>query len=283
MTVDGAPQHTIARPAECAGVALHTGEQVHLRLECGEPDTGVVFVRADLDGRPEILVGPAAVDHAALARRTQLRAGEASVATPEHLLATCLALGVDNVRVVLDGPEVPIFDGSAQPFVELLERAGRLAQDRPRRVWRLRRPVSLVADHAEIHALPADRMEVAFFARLEQAGIPNQCCQALVEPASFTDVIAPARTFTFYDDVQPLLEAGLIKGGSLDSAIVLRDGRPMRGDYRMPEELARHKLLDLIGDFAILGRPLSALVTARATGHALHHAFIERLRKELEE
>ncbi len=179
----------------------------------------------------------------------------------------------------MDGPELPIFDGSALPYAALLEKAGRRKLDAARRPWRLKRTVTFLAESAEIVAVPAESMTVAFFADLAHAGIADQAAEFQVGAGDFTADLAPARTWVFYEDVIGLQQAGLIRGGSLDCAIVLRDGQPINTRYRLDQELARHKLLDFLGDLAILGRPLNALLTARGTGHRLHHQFIETLQK----
>lgn len=285
MSKSAKNQHTVQRPAHAEGVGLHTGENVSLQLLQAGPDEGLTFERIDLPGRPTIKVEPNTVDREALRRRTGLINDQGvTLATTEHLLAACLALGLDNARIEIDGAELPIFDGSALPFVELIRQAGLTKQDAPRRCWRLRKPVSLINDHAEIMAVPAERMELGFFALLSQAGLPNQTSDLRLDNGKeFTEKIAPSRTFVFHEDVERLREAGLIRGGSMDCAIVLRDGKPVQGDFRMPNELACHKLLDLLGDLAVLGRPVHALITARGSGHALNHAFIDELRKELTE
>jgi UDP-3-O-[3-hydroxymyristoyl] N-acetylglucosamine deacetylase len=278
------PQTTVARTARIEGIGLHTGAPVSLSLTPAPADTGIVFIRLDLPGQPCIAARPESVNAAALQRRTELLGPDgAQVLTPEHLLAACLGLGLDNARVELDGPEVPILDGSALPFVKLIEQAGLTTLNAERKIWHLRKPVSLILDHAEIHAAPAERMALTFFAPLDRAGMEGQSAQIELDPLAFAEQVAPARTFVFYEDVEKLRQAGLIRGGSLDCALVLKDGHPLETGYRLPNELAAHKLLDIIGDFAILGRPLAALVTARGSGHALHHQFIEQLRKELTE
>jgi UDP-3-O-acyl N-acetylglucosamine deacetylase len=277
-----ARQTTLARAVEACGVALHSGASIHVRLLPAPADAGIRFRRADLPHQPIIPVSPDAIRRDAANRRTELTepAGTA-VATTEHLLAACLGLGLDNALIELDGPELPIFDGSALPYVDLIDRAGLTELDAPRRLWRLRRPVSLVRERAQLHAVPAAQLCLAFVADLAAAGLPCQVASLALHPDTFRAAIAPARTFCFYEDVEQLRAAGLIRGGSLDCAIVLRDGRPIGTDYRLPNELSCHKLLDLMGDLAILGRPIGALISAHATGHALHHEFIDLLRKEL--
>jgi len=279
-----ASQTTLNDSAEAEGVALHAGVRVRVRLHPVAADEGVLFVRSDLPGSPVIRATPESVNRKALARRTELLGpGGASVATVEHLLATCLALGVDNLRVEVDGPELPIFDGSALPYVDLIARAGIRPLAHPRRILRLARPVSLVRPDAEIHAVPAGVMALSFIADLSRAGLTPQVAVLSMESDAFATHVAPARTFCYFEDIEPLRTAGLIRGGSLDCAIVIRDGLPIDSEYRLPNELACHKLLDLIGDLAILGCPVGAMVSARATGHAMHHEFIDLLRKELSE
>lgn len=280
MTQD--PQTTVAGGAEAEGITLHTGQIVRVRLRPAAAGEGIYFVRTDLPDSPRVAAAPQSVNHAALRRRTELLSPEGvTVATPEHLLAAAFGLGLDNVRVELNGPELPIFDGSVLPFVDLIKQAGLAPLGAARRRWRLRRPVSLVRDHASIFAHPARRMELAFFAELRHAGIENQAVSITLRPDEFENILAPSRTFCFFDEVERLREAGLIRGGSLQCAIVIKDGKPLDGEYRLPNELASHKLVDLIGDLAILGRPVEAYISAHGTGHALHHAFIELLGKEL--
>jgi UDP-3-O-[3-hydroxymyristoyl] N-acetylglucosamine deacetylase len=277
-----ARQTTVARPAEAEGIGLHSGQQVRVRLNPAAADAGLFFIRTDLPGAPTIRVAPEFVRREALRRRTELGGEDgAIVATAEHLLAACLALGLDNARVELDGPELPIFDGSAGPYAGLVREAGLKKVEAPRRAWRLARAVTLVKEHAEMAAIPAERMGLAFFAELRHAGMVNQSVRFQLGKDSFEERLAAARTFCFFEEVEGLREAGLIRGGSMDCAIVLRDGRPMDGDYRMPNELACHKMVDLLGDLATLGRPVKALITARGSGHAMHHEFIELMRKEL--
>lgn len=275
-------QTTIERSVATEGIGLHSGQVTRVELEPAEANEGIVFIRTDLPGAPCILAKPESVNNEMLSRRTELLdASGASVIMIEHMLAACLALGVDNVRVNMNGPEMPIFDGSALPYAKLLNEAGLQKLDPPRQPWRLKRTVTFISAAAEIVAVPAESMTIAFFADLGHANMFDQAAEFQVGPGDFTADLAPARTWVFYDDVAKLQDAGLIRGGSLDCAIVIRDGKPMNTHYRLDQELARHKLLDFLGDLAILGRPIHALLTARGTGHRLHHQFIDMLRKEL--
>lgn len=281
--VTTARQHTLRKAAEVRGVGVHTGAQVTLRLEPAPEGAGVVFVRTDLPGRPEIAVRPEAARIEDSRRMTVLESadGAARVGMIEHLLAACAGLGVHNLRVELDHFECPIFDGSARPYVEMMLGAGLERQTAPAPSLRLRRPVILRRGGAQIVALPAQRARFTFFAEFRDHGLPDE--QVTFEPASgdFAAEIAPARTFCFWEEIEALREAGLIQGGSLDCAIVLRDGQPWRSTFRLKNELAKHKLLDLMGDLAVLGAPVLALISARASGHALHQEFAGLLAEEV--
>ena len=282
---------TLARAAEASGIGVHSGKPARLRLVPAPPGAGIVFARVDLPGAPEIPAQRERVKREMLRRMTVIAApeGPAMVCMVEHLLACCAGFGISNLRVELDGPECPIFDGSGLEYARLIAGAGLDVSDRPRRRFRIARPVALIKDRAEIVAIPAERTRYTFFAEFRHAGMPDE--QATFEPGAgdFASEVAPARTFCFWQDVEALRAAGLIKGGSLENAIVLKDGGPIQmregavvpAEYRLKNELARHKLFDLMGDLSLLGGPVLALVSARASGHALHHEFAELLAKEL--
>lgn len=307
MTPTGQPQHTLASAVHLSGVGVHSGRSVELTAQPAEADTGIRFVRCDLTDRPVLKAAAANLDRRRTSRQTCLvDEGGVRVETVEHLLAACLAMGVDNARIELTGPELPILDGSARLYAEAFERVGLKPQQAPRRRWTLRRPVILQHEKAELTALPAETMRISYFARLHQVDMENQALHIELDPTSFVRDVAPARTFVFYQDLPDLLRAGMIRGGSFDCALIIRNGQPCQGDgttgdalplseadieqlekklrpcqYRVRQELAAHKLLDLVGDLGLLGQPVNALFTARASGHALHHKFIDLLRKEL--
>lgn len=286
MPPDLETQRTIDRAISIEGVAVHSGSRVRLELEPAEPNSGIVFRRIDLEGAPEIPVGLESLPDRAPRRMTVLEQGgggksPASVGMTEHLLASCLGLGISNLRIAVSGPECPILDGSALPYVEALKQAGIREQTGPLRTFRLRRPVCFKNGQVDIVAIPAEKPRFTFFAEFAHAGIPDQQATFDLCRGDFAVEIAPARTFCFYEEVKELLASGLGQGGSNDSVIVLRDGGPMTGDYRLQNELARHKLLDLMGDVAILGAPVRALISARRSGHATHQEFVRLLRKEL--
>lgn len=279
-------QRTIQKSVEAEGVGVHSGKNVHLRLEPAPENSGIVFVRGDLADAPEIPVGPDSVDLSGVQRMTLLRPpgdrkSNVAVGMTEHLLAACTATGVTNLRVTVDAPECPIFDGSGLEYLRLIERAGIESQSAVARTFGLKRPVVMIKENAEMVALPAQQMRLTYFGEFAHAGLPDEQVTFEVGNDDFTTRLAPARTFCFYEDIQPLLEANLIQGGSLDSAIVLRDGKVMNGEFRMENELASHKLLDLLGDLTLLGGRINASISARRTGHALHHEFLQILREEI--
>jgi UDP-3-O-acyl N-acetylglucosamine deacetylase len=288
-------QRTLRNPAEAEDFGVHSGRRVRLRLLPAAENSGIAFVRTDLPGAPEIPARSENVHRAALQRMTVLRNGVASaeVGMVEHLLAVCVGLGVDNLRVELDSAECPIFDGSGAAYVRLIREAGLVEQLSPVRRFHLRRPVALLRENCDLVAIPAERVRFTFFAEFRHAGMTDQ--QVTFDPSreDFASGIAPARTFCFWNDIEGLLNAGLIKGGSTENAIVLKDGRPIKlapdgspvedADFRprLPNELARHKLLDLMGDLAVLGGELCALISARASGHSAHQEFARLLQAEL--
>lgn len=278
-------QRTLRRPAEIEGVGVHGGRRVRLRLEPADQGHGIRFVRGDLPGAPEIILSPDAVKRTGVQRMTVLecRTGDsvATVGMTEHLLAACMAAGLTNLRVVLDAPECPILDGSSLEYWRLITDAGFVDQPAPAPFYRLRRPVYMTTPECDIVALPAERMRLTFFGEFQAKGLPDEQVTFDLDRDDFAAEIAPARTFAFYEEIQPLLDANLIQGGSLDCAIVLRDGKPMNTDWRLQNELARHKLLDLLGDLGVLGAPVLASISARRSGHALHHDFIALLKEEL--
>ena len=303
-SISSPPQRTLARAAEAQGVGVHSGNPALLRLLPAPENHGLIFVRADLDGAPEIAAHPSNIKTESLVRMTVLenktwkgadtkRFG-ASVGMIEHLLSACAGLGLTNLRAELDGPECPIFDGSAECYVRMMNEAGIASQSRPMKRWRLRRPVTLLRENAELIALPAQSTRYSFFAEFRHAGLRDEQATFEMFADDYAGEIAPARTFCFWKDIEMLLKAGLIKGGTTDNAIVIKDGKPVRVgndkipvvdesfQFRLPNELARHKLLDLIGDLAVLGGPVLALISARASGHALHQEFAQMLSDEIE-
>lgn len=267
-------QATIARSVAVVGRGLHSGAEVRARLRPAPVGFGWRFVRIDLDGAPAIAVSPQALESGV--RCTALAAGAARVRTVEHLLAACLALGIDNLTVDLDAEELPILDGSALEWVRALDEAGRSEQDAPRAFIQLAEPVFYSEGVTTLLALPAERLSLTVVSLTDHPVAGRQWVELTVEPVSFRARLAPARTFCFREEVEALLARGLARGGSLENALVVNaDG--YSAPLRVPQELAAHKALDLLGDLATLGRPLRAQVVAVCPGHAANQQLVRQI------
>jgi UDP-3-O-[3-hydroxymyristoyl] N-acetylglucosamine deacetylase/3-hydroxyacyl-[acyl-carrier-protein] dehydratase len=279
-----AVQHTIARPVRMAGVGLHTGEAGEIQFLPAEPGTGVCFVRTDLEGRPRVRVRPenARFDPAA-GRRTILEENGVQIHTMEHVLAAVAGLGIDNVTIETRTLEIPEpADGCASPIVEALREAGLQCQDRPRRYIKVTKPVTWRDGDVELTAVPFQGFRLSFVIEFDHPLIGRQCMTFDVEPEAFIREIAPARTFVLERDVEALRQAGWIKGGRLENAVVVGRDRILNdAPLRFPDEFVRHKVLDLLGDLSLLGGPLIGHVSARRSGHQSHVAFVKHLKESL--
>ena len=266
-------QRTILRTASASGVGIHGGEQVALRLRPAPPGTGIVFVRTDLG-----IAIPARAENARdLAYATTLRLRGSEARTVEHVMAAVFGAGVTNLFVDLSGAEVPVLDGSALPFVEMLHRAGLDDQKVSLPELRVRRVVRVGDDERWIELRPGNELAVDYRVSYESPAVGRQRFTGAVTPKSFAEAIAPARTFGFLEDVPVLRERGLGLGGSLENCIVVDRGKVLSGALRFPDEFVRHKVLDLIGDLALLEYPLRSFVVAHKAGHALHVAAVNQL------
>jgi UDP-3-O-[3-hydroxymyristoyl] N-acetylglucosamine deacetylase len=261
-------RQTLARPVAIDGHGLHTGAPVHLELLPAPAGSGVVFVRLDRE-RAEI---PASVLYAGPSHwATTLEREGVGVSTIEHLTAALSALLVDDVRIELDGPEVPILDGSSKPFVDAILSAGRTELAEPRQYITLVRPITVEHEDKRIAAYPCREYRVTYALDFDHPALGYQELTAsLWSEDSFVSKLAPARTFTFARDVEALRRRGLALGGSLDNAVVLAEDGILNPDLRFADEFVRHKMLDLTGDLSLLGRPLRAHVVAYRAGHDLH-------------
>jgi UDP-3-O-[3-hydroxymyristoyl] N-acetylglucosamine deacetylase/3-hydroxyacyl-[acyl-carrier-protein] dehydratase len=277
-------QRTLAEPVSFEGVGIHTGERVLVTFEPAPVDHGLVFERRDLDGRPRIPVEPgcARYDHS-FGRRTILENGAAQVHTTEHILAAVVGMGIDNLLIGLDGLEAPEpNDGGTLAIIELFQGVGVVDQDAPRHPAKLKRSVTFQDGDIEITAVPSDELRLSYTIDYDDALIGAQHMSVGLNPEEFAREIAPARTFVLHRDVEALQAAGMIRGGSLDNAIVVKNGEVLNEEgLRYPDEFVRHKVLDLCGDLALLGRPLQAHVVALRGGHASHVAFVKKLAVEL--
>jgi UDP-3-O-[3-hydroxymyristoyl] N-acetylglucosamine deacetylase / 3-hydroxyacyl-[acyl-carrier-protein] dehydratase len=260
-------QQTIGAEASFEGVGLHTGESVRLRFLPAGPGTGVVFRRTDMAGAPEV---PATLDHvAATDRNTTLAAGDARVATVEHLLAALGACELDNLVIELDGPEIPIADGSFAPFFDVLRGAGALAQGAAARLLELKETVTATGPAgASYVAVPDESFRVAATIEFEHPLIQRQFGAWVVTPSEFGAELARARTFGFLRDAEALRARGLVKGVSLENALILDDTGVASGELRWRDEFVRHKAGDIIGDLVLLGKRLRAQVIATRPSHA---------------
>ena len=273
-------QKTIRTPVERQGIGINLGRAVTLRLRPAEPDTGLVFARTDLPGSPPV---PATLEHVApRERRTVLRSGEAEVQLVEHLLAAVAAFEIDNLLVELDAPELPIGDGSASLFAEMLQQAGTADQDQPRDLLTLRKPITIAGDHGTLVALPAsDGLTISYTLDYNHIGLPPQHYETHVTPDIFCAELAPARTFVLEREAQALLDRGLGKGASAGNIVVIRDdGSILNTTLRFPDEPARHKALDLLGDLQLTGAGLIAKVFAVKSGHADNLRLVEAIRHD---
>jgi UDP-3-O-[3-hydroxymyristoyl] N-acetylglucosamine deacetylase len=266
-------QRTLRRAVSCAGIGLHSGKKVTLSLEPAPADFGIRFRRSDL-GDLEI---PATVANLASIRHaTGLTRDEGSVETIEHLLAALVSLGVDNVVVALNQSEVPIMDGSAAPFIYLIHEAGVKRLATPRRFLKVVRPIALSRGDKRIALYPSDHFKVTYSISFDHPLLRHQSRTLRISEQSFVEEIAPARTFGFLKEVELLRRNGLALGGSLDNAIVLGETGVLNA-LRFEDEFVRHKILDVIGDLALVGHPIVGHLVAHRGGHALHTAFVTKI------
>lgn len=274
-------QTTIIREARTEGVGLHTGVFGHIHLVPAPADTGIVFRRVDLDNFPIEAQGH---NVAKVSYATSLMKQGVLLSTTEHLLAAIYSCGIDNIYIDIDSIEVPILDGSAEPFMQMLERAGVRRLRRKRRYLKLLKPLAVAepdpgkpGQFRRIGIYPAEEFRVRCYVDFPHPLVGQQEVEMVVNPETFRHLLARARTFCFERDIAPLREMGLIRGGSLENAIVLTDDGVMNGPLRFPDEFGRHKALDLIGDLALAGLPLLARVEAHKAGHSLHTQLVSRL------
>jgi len=272
-------QRTVRRKISCVGIGLHSGNKVTLSLKPAAPDFGIRFRRTDI-GRSEV---PATVRHlAGIQLATGLAFEEVSVDTVEHLLAALVSVGVDNVIVELSSPEVPIMDGSAAPFVYLIHEAGVAPQQVARKYLKIIRPIAISRGDKRIALVPSDHFKVTYSVSYDHPLLRHQSRTLRITEETFVEDIAPARTFTFLKDVEMLRQNGLALGGSLENAIVLGETGVLNNALRFEDEFVRHKILDAIGDLALVGYPVIGHLVAHRAGHALHTEFAAKVLDETE-
>jgi UDP-3-O-[3-hydroxymyristoyl] N-acetylglucosamine deacetylase len=268
-------QRTIKRAIKSTGVGLHTGRKVVMTLRPAQPGTGIVFRRVDLDKPVDIRAEALAVTDTRLC--SALEGGGAKVATVEHLMSALAGLGIDNLYVDLAGPEVPIMDGSAGPFVYLLQSAGITEQRAPKRFLRIRHPVEVRDGDKWARFDPYDGFRVSFSIVFDHPVFERASQSLTIDFAetSYTKEVARARTFGFVQDVEAMRDAGLALGGSLDNAVVLDEYRVLNTDgLRYADEFVKHKVLDAIGDLYLIGHPVVGAFSAHKSGHALNNQLL---------
>ena len=299
-------QQTISRPASCTGIGLHTGVECTITFKPAPEDYGIRFIRTDIKNCPEI---KADIDHVVdISRGTTIEEKKVKINTVEHALAAVSGLRIDNVLIELTSKEPPVMDGSAKDFVEVLLTSGIISQDHERNVLEIRRAVNYTDPYRDIdiHVIPSDRFRVTFMVEYPLPSLGTQYEAIYNMAEDFAVEVAPARTFCFLSEVEMLKENGLIKGGSLDNAVVLIDKLLDRSEIdrlrdlfgieeniitgangilngkilRFRNEPVRHKTLDLIGDLALLGIPIKGHVTAARAGHASNVEFVKTLKRE---
>jgi UDP-3-O-[3-hydroxymyristoyl] N-acetylglucosamine deacetylase len=256
------------------GIGLHSGIYTTLELRPARSGSGITFVRADLDGLriPALQASTTALDYA-----TTVGKDDVSVGTVEHLLSAIMACGVTDLDIHIDGPEVPIVDGSALPFMHLIDAAGVRNHGEEVSVLRVTQPIEVVDGDKSIRIVPANRLLIKYKIDFDHPGIGRQSFQFDFHHDNFLRKIAPARTYGFLRDVEKLRAAGLARGGSVENCIVLDDRGVMNGPLRFRDEFVRHKILDLLGDLALVGRPIVGEITASRAGHAMHSRFVAEI------
>jgi len=262
------------------GTGLHTGEPAAMTLKPESANSGITFRRVDLPGTPIIPARPEFVADTQFA--TSLACDGALVRTIEHLMSAFAGLGLDNVQVDLAGPEVPILDGSALPFVNLMKAAGIRRQFAPKTFLKVRQPITVeLGTRRSLCIVPSQRLKVIYTMRFDHPILGEQTAAMELDRERYAKDVAPSRTYGFVRDLDLLARLGLAKGGSLENAVVIGEDGILNGPLRFPDELVRHKVLDLLGDLFLLGKPLLGTIIAHGAGHQLHVMLVRRIQAQL--
>ena len=269
-------EQTLASEASISGKSLHTGNPVNMTIKPADAGTGFLFCRSDLEGKPSVKADVSFVTD--LLRQTTIEDGDAVFHTIEHILSALRGCGVDNAIVELDASEPPICDGSARPFVELIQEAGLVEQDREREFIELADSVAVSSGKSSMIALPYDGFKITCTSA-DDRGLHSQHLSLEIDPETYAEDISKSRTFVVYEDIEELLRQGKVRGGSLDSAIVLKGDKILSKEpLRYADEMVRHKMLDIIGDLTLLGKPLKAHIVAALPGHRLNAELTKAIR-----
>lgn len=271
-------QRTLSKKVWFSGIGLHSGKKVHLTLKPAPVNHGVKFIRKDLPDNPTIPARFNCVVDTSLA--TVIGSDGVIVSTIEHLMACLAGLSIDNVVVELNSYELPVMDGSAGPFTRMIMEAGIQEQEAPRHFFVLKEPIELEQDGKFVGAYPDTTFKITCNIDFDHPLIRKQSCSIEVEDHIFEREISSARTFGFLHEVEYMKRYGLARGGSLDNAVVIDENNILNDDgLRFQDEFVRHKLLDCIGDFSLLGMPILAHIVTSKSGHAFNHAFLENFFK----
>ena len=272
-------QRSILREVTAKGKAVHTGEEVSLTIKPAPVDHGVVFRRVDLYGKPEVKASIGSVSE--VVRSTTVSDGYTKIEMTEHLLSVLNGMGVDNILVEVDGNELPVFDGSAKEYLNMIQEAEPVEQDKDREYFVLKEPISVSNGNRSLVALPYDGFKVTCTST-DQKAVHTQHLSIDIDPDTYATQIAAARTFTIYEEIEPLLKMGKIKGGSLDCAVVIKGDKILSKEpLRFPDEMVRHKILDIIGDIFLLGKPIKTHIVALIPGHALNAKLTQALYEKM--
>lgn len=269
-------QKTLQKSAEFAGIGLFTGVESRVRLVPASEGTGIIFQRVDLAGLPEI---PARLDFVSETPRcTCLARGSGSVQMVEHLLSALYGLGIDNLRIEVEGPEIPVGDGSARDWVRLIEEAGVQTLKAPKQRIRIEKPIYWSRGDIQIVALPSPEFRISYTLHYPQSPVIRSQFYSYSE--GYKEKIAPCRTFSLYEEIAPLLEKGWMKGGGLDNALVIRGDQILNPEgLRFSDEMVRHKILDMIGDLSLVGGFLEGHIVSIRSGHAANVAFASQIKE----
>lgn len=275
------PQCTIAEEVSVSGIGIHTGQEVKLTLKPAEVNSGVKFIRVDMEDSSPI---PAHIDYVSeVLRGTTLENGAAKVQTVEHLLGTLYGLGIDNLTVEINKSELPVGDGSANIFIDIIQEAGIKEQDAPKKYFKINKPVSVSVGEADLIAFPNDQLTLSSVIYYGDDVLGSQYKELDLNRDNFINRIAPARTYCFEEEIELIKEKGLGKGGNVDNTIIIGSEEIKNTELRFKDEFVRHKLLDLLGDLYLLGRNLKARVVALRCGHDSNIQFTRKLNKRLAE
>ncbi|MDD5259216.1 MAG: UDP-3-O-acyl-N-acetylglucosamine deacetylase [bacterium] len=269
-------QKTLKEPVSFSGVGLHTGSTTTITFKPAPVNTGIKFIRVDQPNSGEIAADiKNLID---VKRGTNIGLGNVKVHTVEHILSALAGLGIDNIYIEINANEPPVGDGSALPFIQTLQKTSMVEQEAPRNYYELKEPVYYIHENTSIIALPADDFKVSLTMVYNHPLVKSQHASFTITPETFIKELAPARTFCFDFEIETLKKQGLAKGGNLTNAVVIGE-KDIHNELRFPDEFVRHKILDLIGDFYLLGQPLKAHIIAVKCGHPSNVAFVQKLRE----